>query len=266
MRGQALRSNRRPLFSQTPKGVHFHESLHLPSSRIIVIFAVIRCFPSALLFLFRGIARLADLAERELGRRGAGAGPMGLAARAPQASLASASPAQAKSPSAQSASAATQSSQIPAASKQAAGAHSTSKSESAAVAHPASSDKASAERRAEAFQEAMKAGAALKSTWPATPQAVVADFWSAAARKDWARILLLCPGTLESDFKPHFDKWTPEPPSSVGAAERHPIHKDVALYPVKINFPGYPNKTIKMAVRSAPDGRLIIDGENSIWW
>jgi hypothetical protein len=77
---------------------------------------------------------------------------------------------------------------------------------------------------------------------------------------------LLSPGSVPADFKTYYDKFTPSPPGSVGSPEPHPKVSGVTVYPVTVPFPWFPNKTLKMALSRTPDGRLVIDGRNSIWW
>jgi type II secretory pathway pseudopilin PulG len=120
--------------------------------------------------------------------------------------------------------------------------------------------------RAKAAAVAIEAGARQAPTWPATPQALIEEFWKAASAKDYARLMVLCPGSVEADFKRNYDQWTPSPARSIGPPEAHPRAQGVQLYPVKVDFPGYPGKTIKMAVAKLDDGRLAIDGQNTIWW
>lgn len=122
-----------------------------------------------------------------------------------------------------------------------------------------------AETRQAAFESATTAGAAL-GDYPATPQALLADFWNAANRKDYARLVLLCPGSQVADFKRHYDKWTPSPMVSASEGKPHATIPGVTMYDVKVNFPGFPNKTIRMAVIGLPDGRPAVDGKNTIWW
>ena len=122
------------------------------------------------------------------------------------------------------------------------------------------------EERRKAATKALAKGAAEKEIWPASPEALIREFWEAAHNKDYDKLLVLCPGSVKSDFVTYYDKWTPSPAKTIGKPEAHPIVKGVVLYPTAVSFPGYPNKTIKMAVARSNDGRLIIDGKNSIWW
>ncbi|CAN5361235.1 hypothetical protein BH09SUM1_BH09SUM1_18110 [soil metagenome] len=103
-------------------------------------------------------------------------------------------------------------------------------------------------------------------TWPATPEAVVKDFWKAASKKDYARLTVLCPGSQVSDFKAHYDSMTPGEATAVGAPQQHPTDKTVTLYPVTVPFPHFPKKTIKMAVTKTDAGKYVIDARNTIWW
>jgi len=128
------------------------------------------------------------------------------------------------------------------------------------------SDGSQAANRSEAYQAAVQAGIQAKDAWPETPEALIREYWQAAGRKDYDRLLVLCPGSLVNDFKKYYDFWTPSPAQSVGAPEPHPQDPKATLYPVKVPFPGFPNKTVKMAVRKTADGRYVIDGRNTIWW
>jgi len=125
---------------------------------------------------------------------------------------------------------------------------------------------ASKESRAQAYQVAMAKAEAEKDSWPGSPEELIAQFWEAASRKDYPRLVILSPGSLESDYRKYYDQWTPSASSSVGKPEPHPQISEVTMYPTKVSFPGFPNKTVKMAVRKAADGRHIIDGRNTIWW
>ncbi len=124
----------------------------------------------------------------------------------------------------------------------------------------------SREDRMEAYRVAIEAGQAERGTWPGSPEGVIREFWEAASRKDYARLKVLSPGSVESDFRTYYDRWTPSPAKSVGKPEPHPRNGKIALYPTVVSFPGFPNKTVKMAVKRAEDGRYIIDGRNTIWW
>lgn len=122
------------------------------------------------------------------------------------------------------------------------------------------------DERTEAYRHAIAKGAAESTAWPATPEALIRDFWNAAARKDYDRMVLLCPGSVKSDFKTYYDQWTPSAATAIGAPQTHSADVAVHVYPVTVPFPGFPKKTIKMAVRRAGDGRLVIDGRYTIWW
>lgn len=121
-------------------------------------------------------------------------------------------------------------------------------------------------QREEAHKKALEAGAKEIATWPKTPEALLRDFWNAASKKDYDRMQVLCPGSLKKDFATHYDRFTPSPAKSVGDAQPHPLNASIKLYPVTVSFPGFPEKTIKMAVDTLPDGRLVVDGQNTIWW
>lgn len=120
--------------------------------------------------------------------------------------------------------------------------------------------------RAEAYRVAIETGQAERGTWPGSPEEVIREFWEAASRKDYARLKVLSPGSVESDFRTYYDRWTPSPAKSVGKPELHPQNAKITLYPTVVSFPGFSNKTVKMAVERAEDGRYIIDGRNTIWW
>ena len=102
--------------------------------------------------------------------------------------------------------------------------------------------------------------------WPETPREVIEAFWQAANEKDYARMTVLCPGSLEADYRKYYDQWTPSPARSVGPGQPVAGETGVTLYPVTIDFPGYEGKTVKMAVRTLEDGRLAIDGQHTVWW
>ena len=121
------------------------------------------------------------------------------------------------------------------------------------------------EEREKAYVEAVEVGTADKDTWPETPRELIVEFWEAASRKDFERLAILCPGSIEDDYK-MYEQWTPSPVQSIGKPESHPMKPNVTLYPVKVSFPEYPNKTIKMALTKLDDGRFVIDGQNTIWW
>ncbi len=121
------------------------------------------------------------------------------------------------------------------------------------------------EDRKKAYMEAEEKIAAMKETWPQTEEALIRAFWDAASRKDFDTCLLYCPGAVKSDFS-MFDQFTPSPAKSVGAPEPHPTEPNQMLIPVNVPFPGFPNKTIKMATMRMNDGRLAINGQYTIWW
>lgn len=127
-------------------------------------------------------------------------------------------------------------------------------------------DDVSYEERVAAYVEAEAKGAALADQWPGTPEELIYDFWEAASRKDYERLVLLCPGAQEKDFKNHYETWTPSPATAIGTPEPHPAVQGVQVYPVRVPFPGFPNKTIKMALLQMEDGRLGINGQHTIWW
>ncbi len=121
------------------------------------------------------------------------------------------------------------------------------------------------DERERAWQDAIAKGAVQKDAWPRTPEALIREFWQSAARKDTDRLLVLCPGSIADDFK-LMERWTPSPATAIGAAARDPQNPSVVLYPVTVPFPNFPNKTIKMAIGRLRDGRLIVDGQKTIWW
>lgn len=118
--------------------------------------------------------------------------------------------------------------------------------------------------RAGAYTAAVERIAAKKD-WPQTPEALIRQFWDAVAKKDIDAACTFCPGSLRSDFA-MYEKWTPQPAKAIGAPEAHPQKPGLTLYPVTVSFPHHPKKTVKMAVVKAADGRLVIDGQNTIWW
>lgn len=121
-------------------------------------------------------------------------------------------------------------------------------------------------QRGEAHKKALDVGAKESATWPKTPEALLREFWKAASKKDYDRMQVLCPGSLKKDFATHYDRFTPGPAKKIGEAQPHPLNASIKLYPVTVSFPGFPEKTIKMAVDKLPDGRLVVDGQNTIWW
>lgn len=124
----------------------------------------------------------------------------------------------------------------------------------------------SRDERQVAFEQAMAGGSKLNQSWPATPQALVTDFWQAAHEKNYDRMVLLCPGSVRQEYEGYYGNFTPSPAKAVGAPGPHPLNPDIQLYPVTVSFPGFPEKTIKMAVVQAGDGRWVIDGQHTIWW
>ncbi len=121
------------------------------------------------------------------------------------------------------------------------------------------------EERSEAGKEAFES-IAQEADWPETPADLIRDFWKAANQKDWTRLTVLCPGSTAGEFKGYYDQFTPSPAKGIGTPQPHPDHPDTKLFPVKVAFPGFPNKTIKMAVGKSPDGRWVIQGGRTIWW
>ncbi len=115
------------------------------------------------------------------------------------------------------------------------------------------------------YHQSLRTGAGLPD-WPATPQGVIEDFWSAASRKDYARMALLCPGSTQDDFRRYYEHWTPSPAKAVGRGAPHRSRPGVIVYPARLDFPFFANKTILMAVRRLEDERWIIDGQHTIWW
>lgn len=122
-------------------------------------------------------------------------------------------------------------------------------------------------RRQDATRAARAEAARLGADYPDTPESLIRAFWKAASRKDYARMQVLSPGSLAEDFKSYYDQWTPSPALAVAPAERHPTAPGVTVYPTQVPFPGFPNKTLKMAVRQDPATKLwVIDAQNTIWW
>ncbi|MBX3728679.1 MAG: hypothetical protein KF858_05805 [Candidatus Sumerlaeia bacterium] len=121
------------------------------------------------------------------------------------------------------------------------------------------------EERTAAYKLAVAKADELVPNWPANEQVLIVEFWRAVAAKDFDKACVLCPGSKPDDFA-MFAKWTPEAPKAIGRPGPHPTKPEVLLWPVTVPFPGFPNKTIKMAVRTMEDGRLAIDGQHTIWW
>lgn len=119
--------------------------------------------------------------------------------------------------------------------------------------------------RAALYTEAAQKGKELIPDWPANEQELFTQFWTAIANHDMERALVLCPGAKADDFA-MFGKFTPKPPTAIGRPEPHPQHADIPLWPVTVPFPGYPNKTVKMAVARMDDGRIAVNGQHTIWW
>lgn len=121
------------------------------------------------------------------------------------------------------------------------------------------------EQRVKLYHAALERAGGMGSAWPATEQELIHAFWEAVSQKDFDRVLLYAPGSTRDDFKP-LETFTPRPARAIGRPEPHPRHPDVTLWPTTVPFPMFPNKTVKMAIRTLDDGRLIIDGGNTIWW
>ncbi len=122
----------------------------------------------------------------------------------------------------------------------------------------------SRQERKELYLAARNKAASL-ADWPATEQQLIHEFWKAVSEKNWDRVVALCPGGSKEDFI-MYDKWTPKPAKAIGPPQPHPVEPGVEVWPVKVPFPGFPNKTIKMAVLEMDNGRLGIDGSHTIWW
>lgn len=120
--------------------------------------------------------------------------------------------------------------------------------------------------RTRVYRQAVERRAQKAATWPKTESELLTGFWQAASRKDFAQLILYCPGAVEKDFRQHMEKWIPSEAKHIGPPEPHPRDPKVTLYPVTVDFPGYPNKTVKMAVTRMSDGLLGIDGQHTIWW
>lgn len=123
---------------------------------------------------------------------------------------------------------------------------------------------ATQQSRSDVYRNAVKTAAAAKA-WPDTPEQVIREFFDAASRKDFQKLTVLCPGSVASDYA-LYNKWTPSPAKAIGAPEQHPKAPGIAVYPTTVPFPGFPEKTVKMAVVRAPGGRWVIDGQHTIWW
>lgn len=123
----------------------------------------------------------------------------------------------------------------------------------------------SAEDRTALYLDAMERSEAAAEAWPQSQNAIVTDFWQAIHEKNWDVVTMYCPGSSKDDFF-MYDKWTPSPVKAIGQPEPHPEAPGVMLLPIKVDFPGYPNKTIKLATMHLQDGRLAIDGQHTIWW
>lgn len=122
------------------------------------------------------------------------------------------------------------------------------------------------EERRKIYQAAVTQGQSQAASWPGTPQDLITQFWLAASKRDYARMMVLCPGSKDTDYKRYYDTWTPSPASAIGPPEPHPRDRNIQLYPAHVAFPGFPQKVVKLAVTKTPDGRLVIDGAHSIWW
>ena len=122
------------------------------------------------------------------------------------------------------------------------------------------------EERHELGGSALEQIKAEGDAWPGTPEAVIAEFWESASQKDYERLTLLCPGTTAAEFKKYYDQYPPSSASAIGKPEPHPSIPEVKFYRTKVPFPGFPNKTLKMAVRQYDGQHWVIDGENTVWW
>ncbi len=127
-----------------------------------------------------------------------------------------------------------------------------------------SSDDTTREEREQLYTEATER-AATNSDYPSTEQELIKQFWQSIVDADWKTTTMLCPGSQQKDFA-MYEKWKPGPIKSVGVAEPHQKAPGVQMWPISTSFPGFPEKTIKLAVRKTEDGRLIIDGSHTIWW
>jgi hypothetical protein len=107
--------------------------------------------------------------------------------------------------------------------------------------------------------------AAKAPDWPETPEELIRQFWDAAAKKDFAKCTTFCPGSVASDFL-YYENFPPSPAKAIGKPQPHPKMTGVALYPVQVAFPGFPNKTVKVAIIQSPEGRWVIDGQRTLWW
>lgn len=121
------------------------------------------------------------------------------------------------------------------------------------------------DERIRIYQESLEKGAQQAATWPKTEQAFLADFWKAMAAKDMAKVMMMSPGAKAEDFGP-YSFFVVQGLAAIGKPEPHPTAPNVTLWPVKVNFQKFPNKTIKLALYRLPDGRLAVHGKYSIWW
>lgn len=119
--------------------------------------------------------------------------------------------------------------------------------------------------RAEFYAQALAAGITQAATWPKSEADLLQAFWKCIAAKDYHQATIYCPGSKESDFGAYSAMPT-KPEIEIGKPEAHPRAAGVTLWPIKVTFAGYGPKTIKLAINRAPDGRLLIDGQHSIWW
>jgi len=80
-----------------------------------------------------------------------------------------------------------------------------------------SGDSGSNERDRKALHDrAVEEGRTERQDWADTPEKLIFDFWDAASRRDYDRLVLLAPGSKVEDFKKYYDQWTPSPAKSVG--------------------------------------------------
>jgi hypothetical protein len=132
------------------------------------------------------------------------------------------------------------------------------------VAHAASNQEI--DRHAVA-RHALAAGARQPGDWPATPEALLREFWAALGRADLQRVMVLNPGSVPADYNPYQElaggfqtlKSIEADPAAEATEDRH-------NYIVTVDFARVRAKQLHMVVRRAEDGRYIIDGRATQWW
>jgi hypothetical protein len=137
--------------------------------------------------------------------------------------------------------------------------------ENAAPASQPSPDSYNNREREQLYQASVKDSAVKIPDWPKTEQDLITRFWQEASRGNIDGAIVYTPGGKKSDFA-IFEKFRPQPAKAIGKPEPHPEAKHVTMWPVTVPFPGFPEKTVKMAIFRLEDGRLAIDGRYTIWW